>query len=272
MAGKKARCTCGTIVRLEFDNLYGDLDAILDGVGDASPVMASRRSISSGANEGEARPHDTAATKTSAKTNTATIGFLAALGSATLGFWFGILILVVRFHEFNAIGLDQFSQSLQSAYLSAFGAADVPPIHATIFVTVGWVLWLMGFMLVVVSMVQIVNAFSELIFRKQFAGWADGVVATVGVVAVFLMVALVFTQTSFRRQLNNSLDDLERPAVVAGEHLPHVEQFRQEYNEMNRRFTITILVGAAIPMSIFVLSLIRLFVQSPDLKPRSALL
>ena len=95
-------------------------------------------------------------------------------------------------------------------------------------------------------------------------GWADGLASTLGVCAVFLMVGLVFSQSSFSNQQARLLDEYEMPFAVEGEKLENVSRLRDEITAENRSFTTSMLVGAAVPMSIFVLSMVRLFTKSSE--------
>lgn len=297
-AGKKARCSCGAVVRLgsaetdrpgkkkshpgkkksqratkqkrgrrpAFEETYGDLDAILDEVGVETPAAVSSgpirpRTVSARAvtqtEHGSSRRGPVAASP-----GLATIRFCAGIGASVIGFWFGVLIVVSRFYVFPIIGVIGVSTSLNAASVASFGDAEVASRFSMIFVTLGWMLWGAGLVMMFASGVQCVSTIVRQFWGRSLAEWSDGVAATAAVAAVFLMVALVFTQSSFRQNQSFLLDEFERPAVEAGEHLPQVELRRQDNDENNRGFTLSMLVGAGFPASIFVLSVVRLFVRS----------
>ena len=81
---------------------------------------------------------------------------------------------------------------------------------------------------------------------------------------MFLLVAIVFCQSTFTKHEQRALDVYEQPFANEGERLENVTLLRAEIDKRNRSFTTSMLVGATVPMSIFALSMVRLFTKSSD--------
>jgi hypothetical protein len=243
-----------------FGETYGDLDEILRGQGDPAPLVVRPQPV----------PPDAAEqTRTDAEGpkphGPSTFGFLAAIGSATLAFWFGVLVVVSRFQIVEVPLLNNFSVTLESVYLAAFGTADVSPTFQNIFVSLGWALSIVAGALMLFAVAQFINAFVRILFRHSFMDWSDGMTAAAAVCALFLMVAMVFAHASFTKQQHRLLDEYERPTVLDRGPIGNVDLLRAEIVDAETTFRTTMLVGAGIPMSIFMLSMARLFFKTPEI-------
>jgi hypothetical protein len=242
-----------------IDDAYGDLDEILRGQGDPAPLTVRPQSVTPATAENPVPgPGGEPPLRLS------NLGFLAALGSATLAFWFGLVIFVSRFQIVDFALLSHFCETLQSVYLAVFGLAEVPRSFQLVFIALGWAFWIVGTALVLFGVMQFANAFFRVLSGRSLIGWSDGMTAAMGVCAVFLMVAMLFAHVSFTKQQNRLLDEYEKPTVLDRGPIGNVELLRAEIDEDGKTFQTTMLVASAIPMSIFVLSMVRLFLKTPE--------
>ena len=247
---------------LSFEQTYCDLEDILDGAGDASPLTTRAPDDQPHYRNPDSPKPVSAPSDQQQSLGFSTPGFIAAVGSATLAFWFGVFIVISKFQLIEWFFLGSFSMHLRSVYSVTFGESDVPQDFGVIFMVLGWLIWSLAVGMVVISIGQFVNAFAKLLTRREPVGWTDGVNGTLGICAVFLLVAIVFSQISFAKQENLALDVYERPFVEAGEHLDNVSLIRKDIEDRNRSFTISMLAVATVPMTVFGLSMIRLYTKS----------
>lgn len=166
-----------------------------------------------------------------------------------------------RFSIVDGILLQGFSDHLRSVFTASFGLAEIPAIYRVLFLVFGWLLWGVAVAMILIAIAQFVNAFVNLLTNRQPAGWSDGFAGALGVSALFLLVAIVFCQSSFANQERRLPDEYKQPFEAEGERLENAK-----IDDRNRSFTTTMLVGATIPMSIFALSMFRLFTESSDEK------
>ena len=243
--------------RAAIDEAYSDLDEILAGQGDASPLIVRP--------EREHLPDETKqAVQSDKRRNNASFGFLAALGAATLAFWFGVVLVISRFQIVEPFLLSQFSESLQSVYSATFGRAEITQGFGQIFGGLGWCLWLVGAALVVSSAAQFINSFVGILLGRSLLGWSDGIVAALAILALFVMVAIVLTHTSFAKKQNRLLDAYESPAALDRGPVGNIDLLRTEINNNARTFQRTMVVSMSVPVLIFVFSVVRLFIKLPD--------
>lgn len=247
-----------------FEQTYGDLDDILSSVGDASPIRVPNTredSLDTTSRQSESKAVSSGG-RPAVQLDSSTAGFLAALVSATLAFWFGLFVVVSRFQSFDSFLLGGFYRHLSSVYSVSFGDGAVPTVFQVAFSLLGWLIWIVAVALTVFAIVQFVNAFTQLLTGRQPVSWADGLTGTLGVVAVFLMVGIVFCEVSFANHELRALDAYEQPFVEEGERLANVARLREIIEDRNRSFVISMLIGAAIPMFVFSLSMVRLFTKT----------
>lgn len=243
-----------------LEDAYGDLDKILGGQGDAAPLMI-RSPVEAPADSDQ----PTRGPGDRQKQRPSSFGFLAALGSATTACWFGVLVVIARFQIVDLPLLSEFAETLQSVFQAVFGMAEVTRPFQLLFMGLGWALWGVGIALVIFGLAQFANAFFRILFGRSLMGWSDGLVAAMGVCGLFLMVAMVFTHASFTKQQNRLLDQYDQPSVLDRGPIGNVELLRDEVNNQGASFRTTMLVGSAVPMSIFLLSMVRLFLRTPDM-------
>lgn len=248
-----------------FEDAYGDLDSILDGAGDASPLRVSPRDEPAPSDrDANGTPNGDSADLSASppKFDSRTLGFMAALASGAMAFWFGLFVCVSRFQLIDLSFINQFSTHLRSVFGGVFGDTELTTGFQTMFLVLGWLLWGAAVLLMLLGAAQFINAFTKLVFQRQIAAWSDGLAAAFGIVLVFLLVALVFSQTSWANHENFILDGYERPVVAEGEHLDVVDRVRGAIDERSRSFTTWMLFAVSIPFSIFVASMVRLFTKT----------
>ncbi|MFT5304380.1 MAG: hypothetical protein ACI87E_002527 [Mariniblastus sp.] len=255
----------GLPVSSAFGDAYGDLDSILDGAGDASPLRVSPRDETAPSDrDANGTPNGDSADLNARppKFDSRTLGFMAALASGAMAFGFGLFVCVSRFQLIDLLFINQFSTHLRSVFGGVFGDTELTAGFQTMFLVLGWMLWGAAVLLMLLGAAQFINAFTKLVFQRQIAAWSDGLAAAFGIVLVFLLVALVFSQTSWANHENFILDGYERPVVAEGEHLDVVDRVRGAIDERSRSFTTWMLFAVSIPFSIFVASMVRLFTKT----------
>lgn len=245
----------------EIDRAYADLDDILGGQGDAAPLVI--RNPSSASQSGGA-PTNSSSSGTPVSPRPSTVGLLAAVTSATLAFWFGIVGILSRFNVVDVLLVDGFSESLQSVYLAVFGLAEVAPTYQVIFKSLGWVFWAVAVGLALFALAQFINAILKVLVGRSIIGWSDGLTASMAVCAVLLMMAMVFTHIRFTKNEHRLLDEYEKPTVLDHGPIGNIESIRIGLDEDAVQFQKTMLIGAAVPMSVFFLCMLRLFLNMPE--------
>ena len=111
---------------------------------------------------------------------------------------------------------------------------------------------------------QFLNSLYRLLTKRHFFRRIDGMTATFGALAMFLMVGWIFAQASLQRDQHKLLNEYERPATVNDQELEVVTLLRNEVDAQHRATQNWLLVGALVPMSVFVLSMTRLLTLKPD--------
>ncbi len=243
---------------------FSDLDSILEGVGDASPILArpqvnrERRQ-----NEGaEAGPRATETPRHSIQRSI--VGFVAALLSATLAFWFGVFAVISRFEVIDHVILGRLSTTLNSVYRASLGDAEVPARIQTMFVSLGWAFWGVMLLLILFGVAQFCSALFKVVAGRHLFSWCDGLTASLGVVALFLMVCMTFTHISFQRHHHKFFDDYEKSAVAEGGHLENVTVIRGKFDRQQAEIRTDLILSAVISATVFGISMVRLFASSGE--------
>ena len=139
----------------------------------------------------------------------------------------------------------------------------------TLFLVFGWAFWMVALCLMIFGATQFLNSLFRLFTKRHFFRSIDGLTATCGVVVLFLLVGWIFAQASIERAQHKFLNEYEKPATVDGGELEFVTLLREEIEGQHTLARNWLLVGALIPMSIFVLSMTRLLTFKPDRRRRS---
>jgi hypothetical protein len=261
---------------------YSDLDSILAGsVFEAEPAGVTRPSTSAPIQPTTQRPnHPTASRQskvvreptrikpnvppqsvpTKPSSTKTTISFLAVVVSASLAFWFGLLIVVSRFTTVDQILLHPFSIAVGNLNAGRFGLDEMAPGLKIGFVICGWAIWTVAATMVLFAPLQLFNAVAQLFVRRQIFRLIDGLMATCGVLLVFLLVATLFLHASHMANLNRQLNQFDSPqAIAAGaSERQNVQRIREQYQADSRSFMTVILAGGLVPLSIFSCSMLRL--------------
>ena len=245
-----------------FDQSYSDLDSILEGVGDAAPIAARPRPREevedSDAPGGEAIQE---------KRKGSPVGFLAALLSGTIAVWFGAFAMTSKFKVIDQFLTSAFSEALNSMYVGDLGSSELSEVNERFqifFMVFGWVFWTVALCLMVLGATQVLNSLYRLFAKRNFFRSIDGLTATFGVVALFLLVGWIFAQASLERAQHKYLNEYEKPATIIGQKLEVVTQLREEIDAQHKLIRNRLLMGALVPMSVFALSMTRLFTLKPD--------
>lgn len=192
------------------------------------------------------------------------LALVAAIAAATIAFWFGLLVVMQRLTQFDNVLLSYFQQTYAGINSASFGDDEITSGLRLGFIVAGWTMWAAGLAMGLLAVGQLLNALVQLFIQRQLFRWADGLMATLSIVFVFLAVSCLFLHASHMTNLNRELNKVV-PAATANEFVPaNVQRIRDQYNKRNRAFTIVMLVSAAIPMTIFTFSMTRLFATAGD--------
>ena len=241
--------------RLVIKDHYDDLDALLAGnvYEDISELAdVPNREVGIPAGLVSKPPAENPAARSS-------LALIAAIASATMAFWFGLLVVLLRFTEFDNLLLNYFQQTHASINSASFGDDELTTGLKLGFIVMGWSMWVAGLAMVLLAVVQLLNALVQLFIQRQWLRWADGLMATLSIIFVFLVVGSLFLHASQMTKLNRELNKIV-PVATADEFVPpNVQRIREQYNQRNRTFTIVMLVSGAVPLTIFAFSMVRLF-------------
>lgn len=251
-----------------FEETYNDLDAILNGAGDAAPIAprAQRPSRKESSHSSSVNEHD----KIEASNGKgSSVGLIAAILSSVLAFWFGVFAIVPRFGVVDQPLIGGFTSTLHSIYHAEFGGHGVEALSTgdyevseslqALMIGIGWLFWVVAILLMLFGAAQFLNAIYKMVSGQSFFRWCDGLTGATAVAALFVVVGLLFTQTTCHKAQQKFLDDYEAPVVAEGEHLETVEALRAELKKDQNAARNWLFVGAAVPLSIFVFSSVRLF-------------
>ena len=240
-----------------FNQSYSDLESILEGTGDAAPIVVPPP-------EEYRDKDDQSEEAVKSKRGGSPVGFLSALLSGTLAFWFGVFALISKFKVIDQFLTSGFSQALNRLYAGDFGSLELRPVYQTLFSVLGWVFWGVALCLMILGATQFLNSLYRLLTKRHFFRRIDGMTATFGALAMFLMVGWIFAQASLQRDQHKFLNEYERPATIIDKELEVVTLLRTEVDAQHRITQRWLLAGALIPMSVFVLSMTRLLTLKPD--------
>lgn len=306
--GKKARCSCGNVIRIgeselpvghqDFENLdleqqvttgtqessrskkklvptvavqvsrnlvvddhYNDLDDLL-----AGSAHDDSEFVDDPASEVEVPAGLVDLPVAAASSSKSSLSLLSAIASATIAFWFGMAIVMTRFTEFDQILLAYFQKTFAGIVSGDFGNEEVASGMRLGFVAIGWSMWGVGLAMLIVAVGQLLNALLEIFLHRQLIRWADGLMATLSIVFVFLVVGSLFLHASHMSGLNRELNKIA-PVGTADEFVPpNVLRVREQYDQRNKSFLTVMLISGAIPLSVFAFSMVRLFTTAGESK------
>jgi len=187
--------------------------------------------------------------------------FLLTITTALLAFWIGGILILPRLTDSiqNPL-LNWLGQPLGQIYTGNFGTAEISPILKNGFFVSGWLLLLLAGMLVLLAGTLCLNAMLQLFTRKQFFKQADGLLATVSVLLLFLFIANLFLHKSHTSNLHREIKSLTAN-VVSEEIPPQFIRLRQDYDLQEQTFQFRTLTIAVLPFFLFVIAMLRLILR-----------
>lgn len=240
-----------------FQDTYGDLDDILAGAGDSTPLRIPRPQETSVTDKTEST-----ALKSTSETSSP-IGVIAGLISATLAIWFGTLIATSKFALIDWPFIRSLSNSLQNVFHVSFGEAEVSTTFNAVFLFLGWTLWLLALALIILGIGQFLNTFIQLLVKAPLLKRIDGLAGICAITILLLMVTLIFTQITFSNGEYQRLESYNLPFGTEEEKLANVIQLQAAEGKRSDSFTNGMLIGAAFPFTIFAFTMLRLFTKAP---------
>ena len=238
-----------------FKDTYSDLDSILEGDGDASPLMIRKPAEEQPVKKAvgpEDKPYHVAREKKS-------LGFYCALISGTVAFWFGIFVVAVRFYQFEVPLLSGWSEQMRAAAFSVFGLTEVPITMRNMFSMLSWGFWTVGLLLVFAGTIQVVNAFVQLLLRRPLVRWIDGVVAAIALVGVVFVIGMVINQASFQNTLLADLNTPQGIEVGGGFEEQNRNKLQAEYDDIANKFNFAMYFNVFVAGAVLVLSSLRVY-------------
>ncbi len=209
---------------------------------------------------------DSAENSTNAKTSNTkpALSLLAAICCSTLAFWFGLLIVMSRFKNIDQFLLRDFTEMIRDINAGRFGSEMMAAELQTGFGVVGWIIWSVALLMMVLSACQFANAILQLFYRRQVLGWVDGFMAAAGIVFIFLAVVTLFLHSSHMTNLKRKLNEQSNQGAVGESNPDNISLISDRYDERSKKFIMVMLVSSMVPMTIFVLSMIRLFLSAGE--------
>lgn len=279
-----------------FENSYSDLESILASAGPAAPLSDSvadevmpelPREIARSRASRIEKPKSTIAGRTTAGASSATtqterlpnlphasvstaagervgnrvqtVSFLAAVGSATIGFWTGVLIVLSRFRVVENRAVNATSQTLHNISRGVSGEFEVSRSNEQLFVVLGWMVVVVAGGLMLYSIFQLISAYGRMFWQRPLVFGSDGLTATLAVLLVFLLVATMFVHMNHVSQLGRTL--VENAAIGPDENsavAQNVRELKNQYAQLGNRFLFHMVGLALAPLLVFILSMVRL--------------
>ena len=221
---------------------YSDLDQILAGGVDHTPLEPTR--VDSPFVEPPAvdKPNQLGLVG-------AIIGGLAGLATA-----FGLLI--TRLISFTGTPLGWIGNALYGTYTASLGTGEMTPSVTSMFIGIGWWLLLLAMLSGAGSVLLLCRAGTRMSTGRKVLGWSRGVLATLAVVSLFSLLALLFLETIHHGNLIHDLDSFSDLAPVAELLLPDEKNdtfhdIREKYKTESTDFMIGVLTFAVLPLICF---------------------
>lgn len=296
LAGKKAKCKCGATVRLKapepkrepivsvrvqesstsapsaFED-FGDLDDILNGVGDVAPLHVSPKPPQVASNR-PIRPSSavqpasvTADPKPDNEENRSRpkVGagqIIMGLIAGTIAIWYGIFVVVSRFNSIDQFLLATLSTQLRNAYTATFGLYDVPQHIQTSYSILGWTLFAIGLILVLVGIAQVINSFFQVLLQRGLIPWIDGIGSILALASFSIFVAYVMLHSSYVDQLIEALPKVEEIVMEDAPEWAKNQDANPDLTALGKlksTFNTSMIVGACVCLTMCILSTIRTF-------------
>lgn len=220
---------------------YSDLDQILAGGADHTPLESTR--VDSPFVE---PPVD--------KPNRR--GLVGAIVGGLAGLLTAFGLLVTRLNAFTGTPMGWIGNALYGSYTASLGTGEVTPAVTNMFIGIGWWLLLLAVLLGVGSVLLLYRAGTRIATGRKVLGWSRGALATLAVVSLFSLLALLFLETIHHGNLIHDLDSFSDSAPVEGllqpaENVDTFQDIRNKYKAESSDFMIGVLTFAVLPLICF---------------------
>ena len=220
---------------------YSDLDQILAGGVDHTPLESTR--VDSPFIE---PPVD--------KPNRR--GLVGAIVGGLAGLLTAFSLLISRLNSFTGTPLGWTGNALYGTYTASVGTGEMTPAVTSIFIGIGWWLLLLGVLLGVGSVLLLYRAGTRITTGSKVLGWSRGGLATLAVVGLFSLLALLFLETIHHGNLIHDLNSFSNAAPVEGllqpnEDVDTFQDIREKYKAESTDFMIGVLTFAVLPLICF---------------------
>lgn len=190
--------------------------------------------------------------------------FLLTMVTALLAGWSGVILLLARWLKSlqNPL-LDWLILPLGQIYTGNFGTTEISPLLKNGFIVSGWLILLLAVLLVITALGLLGNAFSQLFSRKRIFRQADGWLATLAVLWLFLLVGNLFLHKTHVSELQREIKILT--ANLGSEEVPpQFSRLQQDYQLAERNFQVRVLSLAGLPLLLFSVAMLRLVLRGSD--------
>ena len=220
---------------------YSDLDQILAGGIDHTPLEATR--VDSPFVE---PPVD--------KPNRR--GVVGAMVGGLAGLLTAFGLLITRLNAFTGTPMGWTGNALYGTYTASLGTGEMTPAVTTMFIGIGWWLLLLAVLLGVDNVLLLCRVGTRITTGRKVLGWSRGGLATLAVVSLFSLLALLFLETSHHGNLIHDLDSFSNSAPVEGllqpiENVDTFQDIREKYKTESTDFMIGVLTFAVLPLICF---------------------
>lgn len=264
-SGKK-RAGKDAVDRPVIADSFGDVDDILNGGVDGSPVRAKPKPIAQPPVVAASSPNSKApnskanATRSGAAPEIATgpsvSGFISIFGGAA-GVCFGAIALATKQLPFSDSVLSWLGEPMHGMYQAAYGQGQVEGMFRALFLSLGWTMILVALVSIVAGLCLAARGLLKVVANSNQFGWSRAFAAIVGVTGLFLVVSILLTQYSHNDHLVSQLDNSGAVGLV--DEPQQFQRLREQYAEDKERFSIAMLFMASMPLALAVSSAVGLF-------------
>lgn len=238
---------------------FGDVDDILNGGVDGSPVRAkpkpnppavSTSSLNSKANS-------TRSGSEPEKTTGPSFGGIVSIFGGVAGVCFGAIALATKQLSFSDSPLSWLGEPMHGMYQAAYGHGQVEGMFRALFLSLGWAMILVALVSIVAGLSLAARGLIKIFANSNQFGWSRAFAAIVGVTGLFLVVSILLTQYSHNDHLVSQLDNSGAVGLV--EEPQQFQRLREQYAEDKESFSIAMLFMASMPLALAVSSAVGLF-------------
>ena len=220
---------------------YSDLDRILAGGIDHTPLESTR--VDSPFVE---PPVD--------KPNRG--GVVGAMVGGLAGLLMAFGLLITRLNAFTGTPMGWTGNAFYGTYTASLGTGEMTPAVTNMFVGIGWWLLLLAVLSGVGSVLLLYRVGTRITTGRKVLAWSRGGLATLAVVSLFSLLALLFLQTFHHGNLIHDLDSFSNSAPVEGllqpiENVDTFQDIREKYKTESTDFMIGVLTFAVLPLICF---------------------